>query len=85
MLQDLNTYEVVERDSTKRMITSLCALLVSWKEKKYIANSTYTSLLSNDGILPRAYALPKIHKQDCPFRVIVSSINSPLYLLTVSS
>ena len=32
----------------------LHALLVSWKEKKYIANSIYRSLLSNDGILPRA-------------------------------
>ena len=40
-------------------------------------------MLSNDGIFPRAYALPKIHKQDCPFRIIVSSINSPLYSLAV--
>ena len=83
--EDVNIYEVFERDLTKRMVTDLRALLVSWKEKKYITNSTYRSLLSSDGILPRAYALPKIHKQDCPFRVIVSSINSPLYLLTVSS
>ena len=65
MLQD--AYKVVERDPTRRMITGLRALLVSWKEKKYIANSTYRSLLSNDEILPRAYSLPKLHKQDCPF------------------
>ena len=65
MLQDINTYEVVKRDPTRRIVTSLRALSVSWKEKKYIANSTYRSLLSNGGIFPRAYALPKIHKQDC--------------------
>ena len=53
------------------------------KGKKYIANSTYRSFLSNDGILPKVYALPKIYKQDCPFRIIVSSINSPLYSLAV--
>ena len=35
MLQDVNTYEVVERDPTKRMVMSLRALLVSWKEKIY--------------------------------------------------
>ena len=84
MLQDvnINTYEVVERDPTRRMITSLHVLLVSLKEKN-IANSTYRSLLSNVGILPRPYALPKVHKQDCPFRIIVSSMNSPLYSIAV--
>jgi len=51
--------------------------------KKYVANSTYRSLLSYDGTLPRAYARRKIHKQDCPFRIIVSSINSPLYSLAM--
>ena len=30
-------------------------------------------------VLPRAYALIKIHKQSNPVRIIVSSINSPLY------
>jgi len=74
---------MIERDPTRRMITDLHALLVTWKEKKYIPNSTYRSLLSNDKILPRAYALPKIHKQDCSFRIIVFSINSPLYSLAV--
>ena len=33
MLQDVNTYELVERDPTKRMIMGLRALLVNWKEK----------------------------------------------------
>ena len=32
--------------------------------------------------MPRAYGLPKIHKVGCPFRIIVSSINSPLYNLS---
>lgn len=37
--------------------------------------------MSTDGILPRAYGLPKIHKPGNPLRIIVSSINSPLYKL----
>ena len=32
MLQDVNTYEVVERDSTRRMVTGLCVLLVGRKK-----------------------------------------------------
>jgi hypothetical protein len=51
--------------------------------KKYLSLSyfkkTYLSLRSSDCPLPKAYALPKIHKKDIPFRIIVSSINSTLY------
>jgi len=39
--------------------------------------------MCSDGILPRAYGLPKIHKQDCTFRIIISSIDSPLYSLAL--
>lgn len=41
----------------------------------------YRALMKSDGVLPRAYGLPKIHKKDCPLRIIISSINSPLYSL----
>ena len=33
MLQYVNTYEVVERDSMRKMVTGLRALLISWKKK----------------------------------------------------
>lgn len=36
---------------------------------------------SSDSILPKAYGLPKIHKHNTPFRIIVSSINTSLYPL----
>ncbi|KYN15598.1 hypothetical protein ALC57_12183, partial [Trachymyrmex cornetzi] len=39
-------------------------------------------LHNSDEILPRVYALPKIHKPNCPFRIVVSSIGSPLHTLT---
>jgi len=82
MLQDMNIYEVVERNSMRRIVMGLHALLVSWKEKKYIANSIYRNLLSNNGA-SESYTLSKIHKQDCLFHVIFSSINNPLYSLAV--
>ena len=37
------------------------------------------SLNLNNTVLPRAYGLFKIHKENLPIRIIVSSINSPLY------
>ena len=32
-------------------------------------------------VLPRIYALPKVHKPDCPFQIITSSLDSSLYPL----
>ena len=52
------------------------------KTKNYISDTKYRTLYCSDGSLPRVYGLPKIHKPSCPLRVIVSSIDSPLYPLT---
>ena len=52
-----------------------------WKKSGFIDDSTYRKLLTTNGNLSRAYDLTKIHKPDYPLRVIVSSINSPLYFL----
>jgi len=38
-------------------------------------------LRSSDSLLPKAYGLPKIHKENAPLRVIISSINTALYPL----
>jgi len=43
--------------------------------------ATYRKLLITDGLLPRAYGLPKLHKEGYPLRVIISSLKSPLYEL----
>jgi len=48
---------------------------------EFISKQTYLSLHSTDSNLPKAYGLPKIHKANFPFRIIVSSINTALYLL----
>jgi len=47
----------------------------------FISVPTYRKIYCSDGVLPTAYDLPKIHKRNCPFRIIISSIDSPLYFL----
>ena len=42
----------------------------------------YFCLLKTDGNLPRAYGLPKMHKENHPLRIIVSCIDSPSYFLS---
>jgi len=81
MLQETETYKDFKRDSTKGVVTSLRGMLVKWRDADYISNSKYRMLLCYDGILPNA--LPKIHKQNCSYHLIVSSLNNPLYQLAV--
>ncbi|XP_025261928.1 uncharacterized protein LOC112637139 [Camponotus floridanus] len=83
LLRDENTYTIINKDPTKKLISNLKELLSRWKNHGYISNTTYKSLLFTDGTLPRAYGLPKIHKINFLFRLIVSSINSPLYSLAL--
>lgn len=35
--------------------------------------------MTSDGTLSRAYGVPKIHKQNIPYRIIISAVNSPTY------
>jgi len=61
------------------MINNLRSLLTRWKNSNYIT-SKYKLLYRSEGILPRAYGLPEIHKPGNPFRLIISSIDSPFSL-----
>jgi len=82
MLQDTNTYTEITRHPTRKMINDLRILLTRWKNPNYISASKYKSLYCSDGILPRVYGLPKIHKPENSFKIIISSIDSLLYSLS---
>jgi len=81
MLQDTNTYTIINKDSIKGISSMLKDMLTRWKQAKYINEIAYKSLNCNVGLLSREYGLPKVHKPDCPFRIVVSSLDSPLYNL----
>jgi len=81
MLLDKDTYSTLAINPMNKIVNSIKGLLTRWKKMEYISLATYRNLYCSDGILPRAYGLPKVHKPDCPFRIIISSIDSPLYSL----
>jgi len=41
---------------------------------EYISKQQFYKLRSSDSILPKAYRLLKVHKNNIPFRIIVSSV-----------
>jgi len=81
MLQDQETYINIKNNPMNKITNLARGLLTRWKNNKYISAETYKKIFCSDGILPRAYGLPKIHKNDNSYRIIISSIDSPLYQL----
>jgi len=73
----------LQKIQLKNLRTDLHSLISRWKNKGFIDDSTYKRSRTTDDIIPRAYGLAKIHKQNYPLRIIVSSINSPFYNLTL--
>jgi len=51
-------------------------MLRVWLKKDFISKQIYYFLHFSDSLLPKAYGLPKIHKTNHPFRIIISSINT---------
>ncbi|KYN18734.1 hypothetical protein ALC57_08963 [Trachymyrmex cornetzi] len=81
MLDDKDTYMKILKDPTSKINNNLRQLLAGWKKQNYISESTYKQLYCSDGNIPRAYALPKVHKLNCPIKIIISSLDSALYNL----
>jgi len=55
MLQDTNTYTIINKDPIKEISSMLKDMLTKWKQAKYINDIAYRSLNCNNGLLPRAY------------------------------
>jgi len=70
---------VVNRNPIKSIERNLNNFLKNWLQKKDISlNNNFTNYVPVT-LLPKAYGLPKIRKENTPLRIIVSSINTALY------
>jgi len=81
LLSDINTYTLIKKDPSTSIEKKLNDLIKYWYNKEYINKSEMLKLRSSDSLLPKAYGLPKIHKENAPLRIIVSSMNTALYPL----
>ena len=82
LLSDRNTYSILKSDPTSKTQRKLNKMLLDLKKAGKISESTYKMLYSSDGLCPRFYGLPKIHKTGIPLRSIVSFVNSPTYAVS---
>jgi len=61
------------------MEQKLNSLLKRWLSLGYITKQQLFGLKASDSLLPKAYGLPKVHKKEITFRIIISSVNSTCY------
>jgi len=62
MLQNTNTYTIINKDPIKGISSMMKDMLTKWNQAKYVNEIAYRSLNCNDGLLLRAYGLPKVYR-----------------------
>jgi len=78
VLNDKMTYTLVNKNPILTIERNLNSILKRWLQNNYISKQIYYLLHSSDFFIPKAYRLPKIHKENTLFRIIVSTA---LYLI----
>ena len=79
LLQDTNTYRVLNKDPTPQLKNKLITLLKNIKQSGGLSTQKYKQLYPTSAVPPKFYGLPKIHKTGTPLRPIVSSRGSITY------
>ncbi|XP_072023469.1 uncharacterized protein [Amphiura filiformis] len=79
LLNDTNTYKPLKRDPTSMYRNQLIEVLQSLRDEGVINVITYRQLYPTSSDTPKFYGLPKVHKDACPLRPIVSSCGSITY------
>ena len=79
ILEDTNTYRVIQNDPTNKLKSKLINILRRTKAATGLQENIYRKMYPTGASPPRFYGLPKIHKKNIPLRPIVSSIGSVAY------
>jgi len=73
---DFRNVNKLSRNPTKSREANLISHLRNLKRDGIIDDATFRKILPCGSTAGVPYGLPKIHKSGCPFRPIVSSINT---------
>ena len=82
LLSDVSTCKEIKKSPLKDMQTKVYSLLKDWNTNNFWKEKYKDiELTQTHTFFPKAYGLAKIHKQNCPFRPVISTVASPLYTL----
>ena len=77
LLQDTNTYKVLNKDPTTSLKNKLITTLRSIKQTGALSINKYKQLYPTTRVPPKLYGLPKIHKVGIPWDPL-SPVGAPL-------
>ena len=80
LLNDDNTYKVIRRDPTNVVQQKSNKIIQGLLHKEYIDKKQYKQLICHNGVSPRFYGLPKVHKNGTPLRPIISFVLFPFII-----
>ena len=82
LLSNTFTYIRITRNPSKKLRSSTSNILKRLNDNDFLKYKFYNNQLTlTNTALAKCYGLPKIHKQDAPFRPIISFINSHTHFL----
>ena len=81
MISDNTKFKHLKQNPTKSKEESLSAYLRKLRNEKIIDDATFHKILPSGSSPAVLYFLPKVNKAGCPFRPIVSSVNTYNYNL----
>jgi len=79
LLGDIEIYTVIKKNPTLSIEKNVNIILKEWLHRRFISKNEFLYLRSSDFFLSKIYGLPKTHKTNNPFRIIVSLVNTALY------
>lgn len=82
LLKDTTTYKKLKIDPTNSFQNKNNNFVKKLLNKSAITDVEAKNLIIHNAVSPKIYGLPKIHKDGCPLRPIVSCIQSPFYKLS---
>lgn len=82
LFSDLSTYKVITRNPLSKLQSNTHKILKDLNDNKFLNYQFHNNQLTmTNTTLPKGYGLPKIHKENVPFRPIISLVNSPTHFL----
>ena len=80
MFERNTTYEKIDSNPLTQLQKNVFKKLDNWRKKGCLnENIKRKDLITSNSLLARIYGLPKVHKDNCPLRPIVSCVNCPTY------
>lgn len=72
LLNDTNTYKIINTDPTQAIQNLNNNLIDDWLKREIIKKNLAIELKCTNGLALKFYGLLKIHKSDCPMRPVTS-------------